>query len=88
MNWFNLDFAGESREELDFLENKQDVWMSTTTLAMEVVGAYGRLQENREVILTDKWWAQLRYQSIGTQIYEKFKAQPELQKEMRAIFKS
>jgi Ca2+-binding EF-hand superfamily protein len=56
LKWFNLDFSETSREELDFLENKQDIWMATTTLAMEVVTWFGRIQENHEVILTDKWW--------------------------------
>lgn len=43
LKWFNLDFSEDSREELDFLENKQDIWMATTTLAMEVVTWNGRL---------------------------------------------
>ena len=37
LKWFNLNFEGESREELDFLENKHDIWAATTTLAMEVI---------------------------------------------------
>jgi hypothetical protein len=56
LKWFTLNFAGESRDELDFLENKQEIWMATTTMAMEVVTAYGRLKENHEVILNEKWW--------------------------------
>ena len=31
LKWFNLNFEGESREELDFLENKQEIWMAITT---------------------------------------------------------
>jgi hypothetical protein len=27
--WFNLNFEGESREELDFRENKCEIWLST-----------------------------------------------------------
>jgi hypothetical protein len=55
MKWFTLNFAGQSRDELDFLENKQEIWMATTTMAMEVVTAYGRLRENQEVILLDSF---------------------------------
>lgn len=86
--WFNLDFSAESREELDFLENKQDIWMATTTLAMEVVTWYGRLQENHEVILTDKWWMKLRYHHFGSEMKEVFEGNPGLMKELRGIFKS
>jgi hypothetical protein len=65
LKWFNLDFSETSREELDFLENKQDIWMATTTLAMEVVTWFGRVQENHEIILTEKWWSKLRYFHFG-----------------------
>jgi hypothetical protein len=27
--WFNLNFEGESREELDFKENKEELWGKT-----------------------------------------------------------
>jgi hypothetical protein len=43
LKWFNLNFAGESQEEQDFLENKQDQWLSACTLAQEVISAYGDL---------------------------------------------
>ena len=43
LKWFNLNFAGESQEEQDFLENKQDQWLSACTLAQEVISAYGGL---------------------------------------------
>lgn len=88
LKWFNLDFSAESREELDFLENKQDIWMATTTLAMEVVTWFGRLQENHEVILTDKWWMKLRYYHFGNEMKEVFEGNPDLMRELRQIFKS
>lgn len=62
--------------------------MATTTLAMEVVTWYGRINENHEVILTDKWWMKLRYHHFGNEMAEKMKAQPNLMGEMRALFKS
>ena len=51
LKWFNLDFGDpddkdpddQNQDELDFLENKQEMWMATTTLAMEVITWYGRL---------------------------------------------
>ena len=27
--WFNLNFEGESTEERDFKENKEEIWVST-----------------------------------------------------------
>lgn len=43
LKWFNIDFSDATREELDFLENKQEIWIATTTLAMEVISLYGRI---------------------------------------------
>ena len=41
---------------MDFKDNKVEIWVATTTLAMEVTQWFGRINENHEVILTDKWW--------------------------------
>lgn len=87
LKWFNLNFEGESREELDFLENKQDIWMATTSLAMDVVQWHGRLTERHEVILTTKWWEKIRFNNFGSQLAAKFQSQPSLMKDMRALFK-
>ena len=65
LKWFNLNFEGESREELDFMENKQDIWLATTTLAMEIVSWHNQLLDNHEIILTTKWWENLRYHHFG-----------------------
>lgn len=87
LKWFTLNFAGESRDELDFLENKQEIWMATTTMAMEVVTAYGRLKENHEVILNEKWWQKTRFLSVGSQLCDVLNGQPDLMAEMRKCFK-
>jgi hypothetical protein len=87
LKWFNLNFEGESREELDFLENKHDIWAATTTLAMEVISWYGRLKENHEVILTSAWWSHLRYFHFGAEMKDKFEASPALMTELRKKFK-
>ena len=87
LKWFNLDFSEDSREELDFLENKQDIWMATTTLAMEVVTWFGRLQGGYEVILTQKWWMKLRYYHFGNEMKEVFEQNPDLMRELRQLFK-
>lgn len=33
LKWFNLNFEGESREELDFTESKYSIWKATVSLA-------------------------------------------------------
>jgi len=88
LKWFNLNFEGESREELDFMENKQDIWLATTTLAMEVVSWHNNLSDNHEIILTQKWWQNLRYHHFGSEMCQKFKENPSLQRELRELFKS
>jgi len=65
LEWFSIEFGDNSEEEAEFLEDLCDAWASTTTLAMEIVGAYGCLQENHECILTEEWWEKLRYLSFG-----------------------
>jgi hypothetical protein len=43
LSWFSIEFNGNSDAEAEFLENLCDNWASTTTLAMEITGAYGCL---------------------------------------------
>jgi hypothetical protein len=88
LKWFNLNFEGESREELDFMESKQDIWLSTTTLAMEIVTAFGKLTSDHEIILTTKWWEVQRYEHFGTSMAAKFNSEPQLKEQLRALFKA
>ena len=46
LKWFNLNFDGESREELDFLAQKKDMWVATTALAMEIITWHSRIDTN------------------------------------------
>lgn len=95
MKWFQLDFGDpdekdpddQAQEEIDFLENKQEAWAATCTLAMEIITWYGRIQENHEVISTQKWWNKLRYYHFGNEMKECFQAKPELMQELRTVFK-
>jgi len=82
--WFDMNFEGESREELDFMENKNEIWQAVTTLGIEVVTWHGRIKENTEFILTTKWWETVRYHHFGSEMKAKFDENPELQKELRA----
>ena len=31
--WFNIDFSGDSREEIDFRDNKAEIWKAATAYA-------------------------------------------------------
>lgn len=54
--WFNLNFEGESREELDFKENKEELWGKTCDQAKQVVEKYKSMTGDKEEILQPKWW--------------------------------
>ena len=57
LKWFTMNFAGEDREESDFLASKRSIWRLTTDLAKEIIAAYEKLEKNeREIILTQEWW--------------------------------
>ena len=45
------------------------------------------MKSKHEDILTQYWWEHLRYSNFGNQIAAKFKAKPNLQTEMRNMFR-
>ena len=38
--WFNINFAGESREEMDFRNSKVEIWKATSTYAKYIIDEY------------------------------------------------
>jgi len=50
---------------------------------MEVVTWHGRIKESQEIILTTKWWENLRYHNFGTGFVGKLQANPNLKTELR-----
>jgi len=40
LKWFNLNFEGESTEERDFKDNKEEIWISTCIQASGIIKAY------------------------------------------------
>jgi hypothetical protein len=87
LKWFNLNFEGESREEIDFKDNKCEIWLSTCTMAKDIIAEHAKMTSKQEDILTQYWWEHLRYKNFGTQIANKFKAKPNLLTEMRGMFR-
>ena len=45
--WFNINFEGEGRDEIDFRDNKYEIWEATVTLAKVIVAEYDALQANQ-----------------------------------------
>jgi hypothetical protein len=64
--WFNLNFEGESQEEIDFRDNKYEIWEATCFHAQQIIDAYKKLAaKDQETILTPKYWEHLRYSKFG-----------------------
>jgi len=55
---------------------------------MEIRNSYTNMSENHEVILTTKWWENLRYFHFGSDLAERFHESPELQTDLRDLFKA
>lgn len=85
--WFNINFEGESREEQDFKENKEEIWMATCFYATQIINAHQKMTANQEEILTQKWWEYLRFSKFGLSMAQKFKQKPSLMTELRSIFR-
>jgi len=48
LKWFNLNFEGESTEERDFKDNKEEIWISTCIQAAGIIKAYNQMSSNKE----------------------------------------
>lgn len=70
--WFNIDFAGESRDEIDFRDNKLEIWTAATTYAAAVITKYQALTGDKEIITNHMWWESLRYEKFALEMASKF----------------
>lgn len=48
--WFNINFEGEGRDEIDFRDNKHENWEATVTLAKIIADEYDGMEANHQVI--------------------------------------
>ena len=76
--WFTLNFEGESTEERDFKENKEEIWISTCIQAAGIIKAYNSMTSNKEDIMTQTWWEHQRYSNFGNLLASRFKSKPHL----------
>ena len=87
MLWFNLNFEGESREEIDFRENKCEIWVSTGVQAKMIIDAHAQMDpKNHKDVLTKYWWEHNRYSRFADAMAQKFAQQPELMQNLRHMF--
>lgn len=70
--WFNINFEGESRDEEDFKDNKNEIWVATVSLAKVIIQEYSQLQINPETILNQEWWNMIRFKKFGMEMAKKF----------------
>jgi len=61
LKWFTVNFAGEGRQELDFLESKLELWEETVSLTDEIFKAAQDLTGSKDLITTSEWWEKVRY---------------------------
>ena len=62
--------------------------MAIITQARRVIDRYPKIEGDKEIILTEKWWEHVRFSHFGHEMAAKFKAEPALKAEFREMFKS
>jgi hypothetical protein len=56
-------------------------------MAKDIIAEHAKMTSKQEDILTQYWWEHLRYFNFGNQVCKQFKAKPNLQTEMRSMFR-
>jgi hypothetical protein len=85
--WFDLNFEGESQEEIDFRVNKCEIWGATVTQAKLIVAEYKKMESNPEEILSKGWWEHKRYQRFGDLLSQKLQANQGHKDQLRKLFR-
>ena len=45
--WFNINFEGEGRDEIDFRDNKCEIWLATVDYAKVILNSYAQIVDER-----------------------------------------
>ena len=75
--WFNINFEGESRDEIDFRDNKVEIWAAVQAYSATIINEVSTLTNKAEAIQPG-WWEKVRYKKFGLEVASKFKAKPAL----------
>jgi len=65
LKWFTLNYEGENREEIDFKDNKTEIWSATISMANLILQEFTQMPDNHSYMLTRHWWDELRFRQIG-----------------------
>jgi hypothetical protein len=81
--WFNLNFEGETQEEVDFKESQDQEWNAIIDMAQMVIQKHQQMVDNNyrkmDDILTQTWWSHARFSRVGNAIAEVFASNPVVQ---------
>ena len=91
LKWFNINFEGENRDEIDFLDNKAEIWQAVASMSQDIITGHAELlkqQESEEVVLTQNWWEKVRYSRFGLELAKKLGKSQGLKSELRKLFQS
>ena len=80
--WFNINFEGDSRDEIDFRDNKVEIWAAVQTYAGYIINEVSTMS-NKEAAIKKGWWEKLRFKKFGNEMASKFKAKPQLMTTLR-----
>jgi Ca2+-binding EF-hand superfamily protein len=86
MKWFTSNFEGESGDEDDFKAAKVEIWAAVVTLAMEIISWWGRPDNKKKDVFSEKEWNKIRYGTFATQLADKLRDQS-IKQELRKMFK-
>ena len=48
LKWFNINFEGENRDEIDFLDNKAEIWEAVASMSQDILDAHAELAKKEE----------------------------------------
>lgn len=89
--WFNINFEGETQEEIDFKENQEGEWVAICDQAKMLIDKYQKLTDTGakmvNEILTQTWWNHARFDRVGNGIKASFDANPAVRQKVIANFK-
>ena len=69
--WFNINFEGESRDEIDFRDNKVEIWAAVHTYSGYIL-TEAQSMTNKNALIQPDWWQKVRFKKFGLEMAAKF----------------